>query len=71
MTCAERCYSVGGTLSRRVDTLAYFVRRHITTTERLNWGFSRTREIVCGNRQFDWQVSRSDMPASAFLFYKD
>jgi len=51
-----------------VDTLKLFVRRHITTTERLNWGFSHTEEIVCGNHQFDWQVSRSDMPASAFLF---
>jgi len=57
--------SVGGA---RVDTLMFSVRRHITTTERLNWGFSLTGRIVCGNHQFNWQVSRSDMSTSAFLF---
>jgi hypothetical protein len=66
MSSTDRRNSVRRAVS--LDILAFFVRRHITTTARLNWGFSLTTEIVCGNHQFDWQVSRSDMPTSAFLF---
>ena len=53
-----------------VDILIFVVCRHVTTTERLNWRFSLTGKILCGNHQFDWR-SRSDMPASAFPFQED